>query len=449
MSYNCSPLHLSFCLATTLILLSSASFSQDCPWDQQESEMIFVDGVSTFQFSHAIGVDEDWMLIGDKGLAGNVYAYQKIEGSWILQNELQHPGYQEFGKSITMHGDTAFIGGYTFDNDGQETQFQHVYQRKNDSWLLQETLLGGSNDIHGNDISLTTEFALVGDKMYHHDGTSWSLQSILQPNDSCAGCMSTKSSAVSGTLALIGHPNQSVDGEPSTGAVHMYRMIDSQWVSSGVLNGQPGTGGEFGFSVSIAENSVLIGARVAPNGGSNGKVFVYTDDGKSLSLVQEIIPSDNIFSGEFGNRIITDGELAIVSASYNTGPVGNGTAYVFQYDGTNWIEKLKLSGSDTANGDHFAQESIELAGSQAFIGAPANFRENAPGRGIAYVYNIECLSDSCTADLTNDGELNFFDVSAFLSAFNEQDLSADFTADGEFNFFDVSAFLEAFSAGCP
>lgn len=57
--------------------------------------------------------------------------------------------------------------------------------------------------------------------------------------------------------------------------------------------------------------------------------------------------------------------------------------------------------------------------------------------------------DSCPADITGDGALNFFDVSAFLTAFVAGDAAADFTDDGLFNFFDVSAFLSAFSAGCP
>ncbi|MHA7814809.1 MAG: GC-type dockerin domain-anchored protein [Phycisphaerales bacterium] len=55
----------------------------------------------------------------------------------------------------------------------------------------------------------------------------------------------------------------------------------------------------------------------------------------------------------------------------------------------------------------------------------------------------------CPADLTGDGVLDFFDVSAFLSAYNAQDPAADFTGDGQFDFFDVSAFLGAYSAGCP
>jgi YVTN family beta-propeller protein len=69
------------------------------------------------------------------------------------------------------------------------------------------------------------------------------------------------------------------------------------------------------------------------------------------------------------------------------------------------------------------------------------------GDGLA----ILSLSTSCSsADLAEPfGELNFFDVSAFLTAFNKGDLGVDFNDDGELNFFDVSAFLVAYQAGCP
>jgi hypothetical protein len=58
-------------------------------------------------------------------------------------------------------------------------------------------------------------------------------------------------------------------------------------------------------------------------------------------------------------------------------------------------------------------------------------------------------ASSCPADLTGDGVLNFFDVSAFLNAYNTMDPIADFDGNGVFNFFDVSGFLNAFNAGCP
>jgi hypothetical protein len=68
--------------------------------------------------------------------------------------------------------------------------------------------------------------------------------------------------------------------------------------------------------------------------------------------------------------------------------------------------------------------------------------------GTATMVAVAQVPD-CVADFTGDGVLDFFDVSAFLSAFAAQDPSADMTNDGAWDFFDVSAFLAAFGAGCP
>ncbi len=66
------------------------------------------------------------------------------------------------------------------------------------------------------------------------------------------------------------------------------------------------------------------------------------------------------------------------------------------------------------------------------------------------VYIFSNTPPCSIADLSGPfGTLNFFDVSAFLTAFNAGDLVADFNNDGALNFFDVSAFLQAFDAGCP
>lgn len=59
---------------------------------------------------------------------------------------------------------------------------------------------------------------------------------------------------------------------------------------------------------------------------------------------------------------------------------------------------------------------------------------------------VYCLADYAAPA----GQLNFFDVSAFLTLFAKQDPLADLAAPiGQFNFFDVSAFLSSFAAGCP
>jgi len=66
------------------------------------------------------------------------------------------------------------------------------------------------------------------------------------------------------------------------------------------------------------------------------------------------------------------------------------------------------------------------------------------------VDNFSITRDAgCDADLTGDGVLDFFDVSAFISAFSAQDPVADLNADRVWDFFDVSAYIDAYNAGCP
>lgn len=63
------------------------------------------------------------------------------------------------------------------------------------------------------------------------------------------------------------------------------------------------------------------------------------------------------------------------------------------------------------------------------------------------VYTIAGLP--CPADLTGEGELDFFDIGAFLTYYEAEDSRADFNDDGLFDFFDIAGFLSAYSAGCP
>jgi cytochrome c peroxidase len=56
----------------------------------------------------------------------------------------------------------------------------------------------------------------------------------------------------------------------------------------------------------------------------------------------------------------------------------------------------------------------------------------------------------CLADLNRDQNLDFFDIAAYLTAYNAQAPAADLAEPlGAFNFFDLAAYLAAYNAGCP
>jgi hypothetical protein len=133
--------------------------------------------------------------------------------------------------------------------------------------------------------------------------------------------------------------------------------------------------------------------------------------------------------------------------------------------GTNTVDQLQITGFATIGGTLVVDASaadIAIGETRTVLtttgGINGSFDQvQAIGLGagesiettvVGNTVNIAIVI-ACPADLNGDGSLNFFDVSAFLSAFATQDPAADFTGDGSFNFFDVSAFLSAFAAGCP
>lgn len=68
---------------------------------------------------------------------------------------------------------------------------------------------------------------------------------------------------------------------------------------------------------------------------------------------------------------------------------------------------------------------------------------------IGYFDNEIRIGAVCDSDIDFNGEIDFFDISSFLSLFTMQDPAADFNQDGEYDFFDISLFLSSFANGCP
>ena len=124
------------------------------------------------------------------------------------------------------------------------------------------------------------------------------------------------------------------------------------------------------------------------------------------------------------------------------------TGLDFASDGTLYAI---IQGFDEVTPDNFVEISSHLytidplAGSVVDLGV---IDADQTWDGVTLVID-DGGAAGCPADLTGDGELNFFDVSAFLNAFSAGDLAADFTGDGLLNFFDVSDFLGEFIQGCP
>ncbi|MFG0315569.1 MAG: GC-type dockerin domain-anchored protein, partial [Phycisphaerales bacterium] len=69
--------------------------------------------------------------------------------------------------------------------------------------------------------------------------------------------------------------------------------------------------------------------------------------------------------------------------------------------------------------------------------------------GVDGAYLLSTPLNWCEADLNFDGELDFFDISLFIAAYNNESVWANLQEDNRIDFFDVSTFLQAFQTTCP
>ena len=83
----------------------------------------------------------------------------------------------------------------------------------------------------------------------------------------------------------------------------------------------------------------------------------------------KLLASDGAGYDHFGISVSVSGDVAVVGA-YGDDDNGNGSgsAYVYRFDGTDWVEEAKLLASDGAADDDFGG-SVSVSGDVAVVGA--------------------------------------------------------------------------------
>ena len=137
---------------------------------------------------------------------------------------------------------------------------------------------------------------------------------------------------------------------------------------------------EFGYVLALSpdEQVMVVGAHLADVSGNNnqGQVYVYEWDGEQWLEVQKLVADDGAAEDEFGPAVDIAADYTIIVGAPDADEGSNsniGAAYVFVYNGTNWVQQAKLSISDTNEFSHDNRgESVAITndGNTAFVGAP-------------------------------------------------------------------------------
>jgi hypothetical protein len=197
------------------------------------------------------------------------------------------------------------------------------------------------------------------------------------------------STAIDGGVIVVGAIG--ADGiETTSGAAYVYRVDGDDWVQEQKLAASDGAQGEyFGGGVAIDGNVIVVTAEFDDeNGARSGSAYVFRFDGQEWLEEQKLTASDGNADDFFGGFVAVDGNVIVIDANGDddNGP-SSGSAYVYRFDGLNWNEEQKLLADDGAAGDAFGR-SVALAEDVIVVGADST-DDNGSLSGSAYVYRFD------------------------------------------------------------
>lgn len=209
-------------------------------------------------------------------------------------------------------------------------------------------------------------------------------QAKVVPADSAPGDQLGSAVAVDGTLCVIGAPERDDNGG-SSGAAYVYRRVGNVWTEEDKLFGTQ-AGDRFGYSVAVSGDVVVVGAIKAKGvQAGTGAAYVFERQGTGWIQTAKLAPNDSSSGDNFGQTVAVSGDWIAVGAPFDDDTGSNsGGVYVFTRNGTSWTQNIRLSPFGLNQGDEFGSA---LAIENETIVAGSYLRdENGIDSGVAYVF---------------------------------------------------------------
>ena len=206
-------------------------------------------------------------------------------------------------------------------------------------------------------------------------------EAILTASDGADGGIFGASIAISGNTIVVGAPYATVKGHDSAGAAYVFKRPDAKgnFVEVAKLTASDARQYDnFGYSVAISGNTVVIGSPVADIFGavplSAAYVFVEPDGGWSGAMTEtaKLTASDEVSGDQFGYAVAIAGDTIAVTARYAPAEANScpGAVYVFQKQGGGWsstTETSKLYAANVMAGEYLGA-SVAISGNTIVTG---------------------------------------------------------------------------------
>jgi len=429
----------------------------------EDFKLVPSDGAAQDFFGQSVSISGDTAVIGaadddDNGdSSGSAYVFRLDGSQWTQEAKLlagDADEWDQFGSSVYIDGDTAVIGASSSSDNGYGTGSAYVFRFVDGQWIEEAKLLASdaqSGDNFGNSVSISGETAVIGARgdddngsnsgsayVFRFDGKQWIEEAKFLPADGDTYDRFGSSVSIDGDTAMIGAWGNDDNGS-SSGSVYVFHFDGSQWTQEAkILANDAEESDYFGSSVSIDGDTAVIGAKFSSDyGWGTGSAYVFRFVDGQWTQEAKLLAGDAAQGSErFGVSVSISGNTAVIGTSCsNDYGSCSGSAYVFRFDGKQWIEEAKLLASDGEEADQFGH-SVSISGNTAVAGV-AGCTDDGSCAGSAYVFELN--GEDCTGDADGSGSVDIEDLLLVLGEYSTctQNCSGDLDNDGDVDIEDM------------
>jgi hypothetical protein len=360
-------------------------------------------------FGESVAITGDTLVVGASNWSsqsgkGEVFVYRHLGGEWVEQTRLlasdRDDGFQydqNFGKSVSIYGDTIAVGAPKADDRqaGDNVGAVYIFERRGEMW--EETAIlkaadASPNAGFGRDVMLTDDTLVVslnyggnGVYIYERSGDAWIEQARLSEGGSGDRDWFGFSSVILGDwLAVSVFLDFQEERGWRTEAVYLYQWDGDEWNQAATLSALTGGIG-FGISLAMDAETLVVGAQGDKEAGfMAGATYLYRLEGEIWRESGKIVAPDSTIMTGFGGFAAVQGDILVVGApGDDEHGFWAGSAYLYRRQGDTWMIQDKLIPPDESKFGGFFGSRIAIDDGTIVIAAPDEF-----GNAV-YVYEVE------------------------------------------------------------
>ncbi len=350
---------------------------------REQAKLTAGDAVANDYFGARVAISEtgDTVVIGAPAHdaagsdSGAAYVFVRSGETWSQQQKLtasDAAAGDAFGFDVAIDGDTVVVGAAWDEDRGPQSGAAYVFVRS---------------------------------------GTTWSQQQKLTADDAAADDEFGRSVSISLDTVVVGAPYDDDDGAQS-GAAYVFLRSGTAWSQQQKLTAADAAAGDtFGTAVSIYGEKIVAGAPLDDDGGAeSGAAYVFVRSGTAWSQLQKLVAADAVEGAEFGSSLAIGEDFVLLGAPKDPNDTipEAGSVYGFDHERTTdtYHQQLKITASDAAPGGPFGTgaefgTSVGLAERGGVVGAPL-YNGVGENSGAAYTYEGVQVSKDFNADSMSD-----------------------------------------------